>query len=601
MSFGLLAGIAGAFPAIQRGMDDQKARDQADEDRKFQLEQREAAKADRAFGLQQRDRQVAEQNRQDNLNRELAAVPQTREIEVTKDQLNEDSAGNTWMAPTKVKSTVAAPEWVKFKSTAEVLRRNQEFEKADAYEAMSKKAQFADSAQRFHRLKSGAAGMSLEQLAKAASDIYNNDPLPAQIESATPVAGGMQITVRNKDTGVSDSMVVKDQAELLQRLEAYYSPDTYANYLQLQDKRAAELAKPRKLAPGEIEVVGAAPGRNNNPTAAQVRAAAGGAGGGAGAGKMPATVYDQARNMMNDSFGKNDTPAQVRSDAENYLDRVVRTNPGISAARAQRIAIAGALDPSKHTPHFNPATGQIDIAVVDDDKKPYTITPNAFSPEEVASPEFKKRFPQADIKATAEGLIRATAGGDKDKERAIRSAAFDPAAQKKFFDEAQAEADKAVAEALAKNAKLPKPEPEEAIRARAQAGMEEWSGNMRRKLDLVSKFADPPKVEAPKKAPPSPRPANDFGLGATRPIDQQSYFGLSTFQANELAARQARDARAAMPPRASVDRAAADRDPDITRLRREVQGALRAGKSVEANNKLAEIKRIEQERHTRVQ
>ena len=264
MSFGLLAGIAGAFPAIQRGIDDQKARDNADEDRAYQLEQREAAKADRTFGLQQRDRQVTEQRRQDTLRSDLAAVPQTRELDTRPQAVKDitvDDDGNPSATQIPATKTVAAPDWMKFKSTADVLRKNQEFEKADAYEALSKKAQFADSAQRFQTVAAGAGAMSLEQLARAATNVYNNDPLPAQIEGVKPVAGGMQFTFTNKDTGQAQTLVVKTKEELLAKLESYYSPDTWAAHQKsvrdAQTKVAEEINKPAVLRPGDKRVVGA--------------------------------------------------------------------------------------------------------------------------------------------------------------------------------------------------------------------------------------------------------------------------------------------------------------------------------------------------------
>lgn len=376
MGFGLLAGIAGAFPAIQRGIDDQKARDAADEDRKYQLEQREAARSDRAFGLQQRDRQVAEQRRQDNLRSELAAVPQTREVDVRPQEVlgitHDDTTGpdETTPAATQVPATktLAAPDWMKFKSTADVLRRNQEFEKADAYDALSKKAQFAESAQRFERLKATSSGMTLEQLARAASDIYNSDPLPAQVEGVSPTAGGLKITFSNKETGRSESLVVRDQAELLRGLEAYYSPDTWAAYRQAQIKAAADAAKPRKLAPGEIEVTGAAPGRNDTPTAAQLRYGAGGAGAGTGG---RATKPDDAFKAVTDAWenvAKNSgfkdqaTPVQAATSQRLARQFFKESSAGLDPAFAVEAAMDATLNPDKLFPRFDPRSGQVVMA-----------------------------------------------------------------------------------------------------------------------------------------------------------------------------------------------------------------------------------------------
>lgn len=389
IGFGILAGAAGAFPAIQRGIDDYKAREQADEDRAYLREQREAAKADRAFGLTQRDRQVKEQARQDTLRDELAAVPQTREIDTRPQAVREithdDTTGPEESTPSATQlpatKTVAAPDWQKLKSTAEAYRKGRDFEKADAYDQLANRAQFADSARRFQTVAAGAGTMSLEQLAKAATEVYNSDPLPAQIEGVTPVAGGLQFTFSNKDTGQSQTLTVKSKEELLQKLEAYYSPDTYAAAVKAQ--RDAKLKVEEEI--GKNPVVSVPKGyvdrrsgkfnRTDFGSGVQIGEDAEGnpiyaSGGGRGAAKPvdPMKDIDEAVDFIAKSSAWKEqgaAPADVsrfRRLARQFYEESIDPatgRPGLDASRAAEAAATAVTQPEKLQINFDPKSGQI--------------------------------------------------------------------------------------------------------------------------------------------------------------------------------------------------------------------------------------------------
>lgn len=372
MSFGLLAGAAGAFPAIQRGIDDAKARDALDEDRQYQREQRENARVDRSFGLQQRARAVGEQQRQDQLRADLAAVPETREIDTRPQAVRDitvDDDGNPSATQLPAMQKVATPDWMKFKARAEAFRKGQDFEKADAYDQLAGRAQFADSARRFQTLSAGAGNMTLDQLGKAASEIYNSDPLPAQIEGMKPVDGGLQFTFSNKETGQSQTLVVKSREELMSKLEAYYSPETYSAAVQAQRaaalKRQQDLEKPEKLAPGEIQVSG---GRtiatNTTPTAAQLKAASGA--GGAKAGKVESpfkSIDDVFKVVEGFSNIKTELSGQQATEALRLARMFSTQQPGVDASAAAAAALKAAQDPTQIKPVFDPKTGQIMASV----------------------------------------------------------------------------------------------------------------------------------------------------------------------------------------------------------------------------------------------
>jgi hypothetical protein len=376
MAFGLLAGIAGAFPAIQRGIDDQKSRDIADEDRKYELERREAARADRAFGLKQRDRVVADQTRQDQMRTDLAAVPQTREVDIRPQEVREvtvDNEGTPSAAQIPATKAFAAPDWMKFKGQADAYRKGQDFEKADAYEALSKKAQFADAAQRFQRVRDGSGSMSLEQLAQAAGEIYNSDPLPAQIKGMKPVAGGLQFTFANSDTGESQTLVVKSKEELISKLESYYSPQTYAAQIQAQQaaalKRQQDLEKPEKLGPQEILVSGGKTiATNTNPSAAQVRAASAAGVGAKSTGQFKA-ISDAWENVAKNS-GFKDQATPVQAAMSQRLARQFAKESGVNQDGSFKLdpglAVEAAMDavltPDKLFPRYDPRTGEVVMA-----------------------------------------------------------------------------------------------------------------------------------------------------------------------------------------------------------------------------------------------
>lgn len=376
MSFGLLAGAAGAFPAIQRGIDDAKARDALDEDRQYQREQRENARVDRSFGLQQRARAVGEQQRQDQLRADLAAVPETREIDTRPQAVRDitvDDDGNPSATQIPAMQKVATPDWMKFKARAEAFRKGQDFEKADAYDQLAGRAQFADSARRFQTLSAGAGNMTLDQLGKAASEIYNSDPLPAQIEGMKPVDGGLQFTFSNKETGQSQTLVVKSREELMSKLEAYYSPETYSAAVQAQRaaalKRQADLEKPEKLGPGDILVSGGKKiAENSNPTEAQVRAAAGaGTGAGAGAGGKVEGPFKSIDDVFKAVEGfsnlKTELSGQQGVDALRLARMFATQQPGVDASAAAAAALRAAQDPTQIKPVFDPKTGQIMASV----------------------------------------------------------------------------------------------------------------------------------------------------------------------------------------------------------------------------------------------
>lgn len=448
IGFGILAGAAGAFPAIQRGIDDHKAREQADEDRAYLREQREAAKADRAFGLTQRDRQVKEQTRQDTLRDDLAAVPQTREIDTRPQAVREithdDTTGPEESTPSATQipatKTVAAPDWQKFKSTAEAYRKGRDFEKADAYDQLANRAQFADSARRFQTVAAGAGTMSLEQLAQAATDVYNSDPLPAQIEGVKTVAGGLQFTFSNKDTGQSQTLTVKSKDELLQKLEAYYSPDTYAAHQkavrEARIKTAEKIAEPATLSPGQVrvadgrvigkgeplipkgyELTGYDPQGNPQYKAADPKKK-----------EDPFKVVTDAWENVakNSGFKDQATPVQAATSQRLARQFFKESKEGLDPAVAVEAAMDATLNPDKLFPRFDPRTGEIVMA--------YAPTSGGYMiAERLGSPKAPRNVKPEQMRKVAQDFLEQSV--PEESRQLFIAAAASPEGKRKLHEE----------------------------------------------------------------------------------------------------------------------------------------------------------------------
>lgn len=566
MAFGLLAGVAGAFPAIQAGMDAQKARDLADEDRKYALEQRENARADRAFGLQQRDRAVAEQKRQDTLKAELAAVPQTREIDVRPQAVRDitvDNENNPSATQLPAMKTVAAPDWMKLKSTADVYRKNQEFEKADAYDALSKKAQFADSARRFQTLSAGASGMTFEELGRAAADVYNNDPLPAQIEGMKAVNGGLQFKITDKNTGESQSLLVKDKDELLQKLEAYYSPDTYSAWAAKQRDAKAKaqeklLENPYVVVPAGAKAVPRAPGlqsvdntngmvwtgRNNPDGSPEMVKPGGGKGAGKGAG---ASTFGDINDVFKavEGFSKIQTELSGQQGVEALrLARLFSSQqPDVDASAAAAAALRAAQDPTQIKPTFDPKTGKI-MAGVQFEGGSFFVRP-------LGTPGKPGTVKPEEMKSIASGYI---ASLPDEKKSILLPAAFSKDGRAKLSETVAA--DVRSPEGIAQLQTFLGRKPTEADIATAIKSVESTT---QQALDLIALHGDPAlRKQFGEKPAPAPKaaPAGGVTPAGTAPAQTQG-FGLGGAPMSQADRRKLVDTKVAEMRAAEADRVAA--------------------------------------------
>lgn len=255
MSLAFMGGLAGAF---MKGYDQTEDREIAKkafvEDRAFQKTQRE-------FQNSQNKRTTEEQQRDDayrtgmqgvQTTTETIDVPATQTVYGKEERVVRDQNGNLM------------PGAVETPAQKTVRQRNRDDILAD-YAAVAKKAGKHDLAMKFDEQAELASHQRSAELfrqwdaatpadgdlmsaVKQAQQIYNGDRLPGKIEDFAPAPDGKGVVLRmaNKLTGQAVDLPIKDVADLKQRMEAYFSKDTYNAYTKA--KREAAVKSAEKIA-----------------------------------------------------------------------------------------------------------------------------------------------------------------------------------------------------------------------------------------------------------------------------------------------------------------------------------------------------------------
>lgn len=308
MALDFLGGIAGAYQAIQKGVDDSKERDYVSKRRQWQDEDRAAQLEDRDYNRGQRQRTIDEQKRADKLRDADAAIP----FEVDADlpdalpaPSNKPGGINQKLpatsapvaptatpmpmvdgAPTDVSSATpmvdaqaadpkAATPMVedqapkpktlpKRKITyGEYLRqlsqnRRDVGQTGAALELEQKANQWTldQAGKRLNGLIGASGSMSLEQFAGEAAKMFNEDPLPQSIRSIRPNADGSVTAVISMNDGrYSTEQTFKSKDDMTRVLQSFYQPENFAKLQQAayeaRAKAREELMKPRTIKPGE--------------------------------------------------------------------------------------------------------------------------------------------------------------------------------------------------------------------------------------------------------------------------------------------------------------------------------------------------------------
>ena len=261
-ALGFLGGLAGAYTAIDRGMQVAKEREQADEDRAF-------VKSQRGLQQQQQQRQLDEQKRADKLREDLVAIPSVERVDVDLNkaspetsQITIDNEGGPSATQVPAIKTIERPRGrdAQLRDAAGAYRRSGDLGRAFELEGAADKEMFNRSARQFAQLKAGSANMSAAEIARQAKSIFDNDPFPMQVAAIREGAdGSVAVDIRNRDTGAMQTWNAKNKNELLSGIESYYSHDSYQALqrarseaaAKAEEARLAELYKPYTLRPGE--------------------------------------------------------------------------------------------------------------------------------------------------------------------------------------------------------------------------------------------------------------------------------------------------------------------------------------------------------------
>lgn len=511
-----VGGMAAAYSGYNQGRDDELARQRLQTDQKYQDSQR-------AYQATQQARTIEEQKRADTLRADLAAIPSETTTNLNAGKPALDNEGTPAASGMPVNKTTQIPEDVQLRQAASAYRKQGDFTKALEEHSKADLIGITRSAQKFQELNAASTGMSALQLAQAAAQIFNDDPVPGGISNVRDDGnGGVIMTVENKMTGQTTDKQFANAQALREHLMAYKAPAVYAQLQQLRNasaiKQAEEAAKPQKLSPGQIlvqdgrtiasapppagyEYVG--PDANGDP---MYRKMAPGAGAGAGAGGKAGKGGDpiaEARTILKDIAEKSEDKLTTdqRTWAEDNIARLVTQNPNLPPAMAARVAVTVAKDPTKLQPAIDPDTGKVNLIFKDG------VNGNiAFNRDVATAVNF------ADKGISKEAMLSMTKAWldtEKPMEKAAkRRAAFSPEARRDLEQSLRQQAERAI------NEKIANATPEQAtqLRQAIQAKLDQALNMLSGQLDLIYNH-DP---EARKLAgnPPPRTIGRTGGLGA---------------------------------------------------------------------------------------
>lgn len=436
MALDFLGGIAGAYQAIQKGVDDSKERDYLGKRRQWQEEDRAAQAEDREYTRGQRQRTVDEQRRADRLRDADAAIPFEVDAAPAPGGISLKPGGITKPATPSSKPASAAPmveggptEPVAPMPTAEVqpvepaattpmvgeqqapqtkalpkrqitygeyLRqlaknRREAGQVAPAMELSQKADQWTleQAGRRLNGLIGSSSSMSLEQYAREAAKLFNEDPLPQSIRGIRPNAdGSVTATISMNDGGYTTEQTFRSKEDLTRAMQSVYQPENFAKLQQAvaeaRAKSREELMKPRTVKPGEtIQVFNPETGKYQ--VIAEGRIPAGyevvegangetmlrrfdtsrGTGTGASSSTGKGAKVDDPMKGADDAWEFVSTKGEVKLQPEELATgrRMTRSiaSTGVDPATAAEVAITVMRDPKKGRLEINSQTGTIDM------------------------------------------------------------------------------------------------------------------------------------------------------------------------------------------------------------------------------------------------
>lgn len=372
-----IAGLGGAYAAIDAGMRAAKERQQAEEDREF-------LKSQRGLMQQQQQRQLDEQKRADTLREELAAIKPTEQYQDPL-QLRNDEEGNPLPGVTPRMLERPRARDAQLRDVAGIYRRSGDLGRALELESAAHKEMFDRSARNYAQLKANSSGLSAADFVRQAKSIFDSDPFPMEIAAVREEPDGtVSFDIRNRDNPAAGLFTykAKSKREAVEGLESYYSPTTYQALVDAKNKAAieaqAKLAEnPYVIVPaGGIAVSrdGSRPsvdntnglvwtGRTNPDGSPEMVRAGRGTAGPAGASPTRDQEIDAALK-----FALENSPRDARTEEQVAgINRLARQfgaqNPRDSASRVVQAAILATKNPDKIRPKFDDKTGRIVSAI----------------------------------------------------------------------------------------------------------------------------------------------------------------------------------------------------------------------------------------------
>lgn len=438
-----VGGLSAGYQGFRQGVKDVEDDEQRKADREYQAGQRQ-------YQASQQQRTLDEQGRADALRDSLSKIPTTEEVEKPMATLVDDDGNTNPM----VSTTAPMPRDKQLRKAADAVRASGDFGKAVDLESAADKLSLERSTRRFTELQASAGGMTTEQLAQAAAQIYNDDSLPGVIKNMKVGAdGSVSVDFVHKETGQATPRTFKSKDEILSALQAYYDPANYASLVKMRAELAAKTAealndpskryirapaglfdaKTGKIVDGTTPVNHEYIGDDSNGNPMYRKFDPAGRGAGAGAGKGSKAASSESLSLLKDALekpGEKVPTPEAYARATDFLSSVEAQEPGIAPAKAVRIAIDAMTNPTRVTPKLNAATGSIDMVYQNPEVsggKLYSLATGGTS-----AAELEKVIPGGK-KALAESVAAMVASQPPENRAALVAAAFDPAKRQQLI------------------------------------------------------------------------------------------------------------------------------------------------------------------------
>jgi hypothetical protein len=499
MSIGsFLGGMGRTYAGIQAGGDAELARQQLAIDN--------TAKNDATtYAAGQRSRVLAEQGREDTARTESQNIPKTVQVDANAGitpltAVDDEGNASPAIAPNMVSAPMSDAETLR--RQADILQKQGKTVDAVAMRTAAMHTGMAAAAQSFQQIASLPPTTSALSVAQQAAKIFNNDPLPGNIEKILPTAsGGVSIDFVNKTTGSRVTKEFANGAEVQKALQAYYDPATYGALIKAnadaerakQAKIDEEQAKTIILPPGSTALQGGKQvGTNDNglmhsgqfrADGSEIMVPTKGRVGQSGAGARDTTKISQgiALAMKDDSANIGEAVSKAAALAEN--------NPDMSDELAQALGIRMARNGGKGVSvTINPKTGMLDQHYEDAnqvDAKGNVTATGSGKRFLLGSSEYRDGSPLTTPEQMKTAVTQMTASMAP-AERQLYTGALTPDGRTAFMTNAQAQLQKIQAAASDEIAKNPKNQP--AIVAKVAELQDQIHGSVR-KLDLLAKFS----------------------------------------------------------------------------------------------------------------